>query len=121
MKVHLAPIDIRSGNQGKVQRTRRLLTSSRGQWACEAMIRSFPGPFVNLPRGPAQMGLSWWHDLETRIPDKFFFLFSFYNTDSYTVVRIYVIYTLVASAAGYASAYLAYPVAPPLTSGNLLP
>jgi hypothetical protein len=79
VKVHLAPIDIRSGNQGKVQRTRRLLASSRGQWACEAMIRSFPGPFVNLPRGPVQMGLSWWCDPETRIPDNFF-LFSFYNT-----------------------------------------
>jgi hypothetical protein len=27
--------------------------------------RAFPGPFVNLPRGPPHMGLSGWRDPET--------------------------------------------------------
>jgi len=77
-------------------------------------IRAFHGPLVDLPRGPPHVGLSWWRD--PGFHQVSHFLFFFYNIDTYTLYDIPIYNTMLADTAGYASAYLAYPVAPPLTS-----
>ena len=76
-------------------------------------MRAFHGPLVDLTRGPPDVGLSRWRDLGFHQVSHF--LFFFYNIDTYTLYDIPIYNTMLAGTAGYASAYLAYHVAPPLT------
>ena len=80
-------------------------------------IRAFHGPLVDLPRGLPHVGLSWWRD--PGFHQVSHFLFFFYNIDTYTLYDIPIYNTMLTGTAGYASAYLAYPVAPPLAGQHI--
>jgi hypothetical protein len=59
------------------------------------------------------VGLSGWRDPGFHQVSHFL-LFCFYNIDTYTLYDIPIYNTMLTGTAGYASAYLAYPGAPPL-------